>query len=72
MNGIERKHDMEIKEVKEMKAKLEKSIRDQIIEFYEKTGTKVSDVGLTRNEAIELGTNRVIETVYDVRVVVEL
>jgi hypothetical protein len=72
MNGIERKHDMEIKEVKEMKAKLEKSIRDQVVTFCDKTGKKVSDVGLTRNEAIEFGTNRVIETVYDVRVVVEL
>ena len=72
MSGIERKIDMEIKEVKELKAKLEKSIRDQVVTFCDNTGTKVSDVGLTRNEAIEFGTNRVIETVYDVRIVVEL
>jgi len=72
MNGLERKTDMEIKEVKEMKAKLEKSIRDQVVTFCDKTGMKVSDVNLTRNEAIEFGTKRVIETVYDVRVVVEI
>lgn len=42
---------MQIEEVQQKKAELEKSIRDQVIEFENQTGCKISEIYLQRNSS---------------------
>lgn len=42
---------MQIEEVQQKKAALERSIRDQVIEFENQTGCKITEVYLQRNSS---------------------
>jgi hypothetical protein len=58
---------MNIDEIRMLKAKLEESIRDELASFHRKTGMRVTDLGMTRHEALA-ANGRTMSTVNDVHV----